>query len=123
MTGTAPRLACRSASRRPIPQSAPGAARAAFVVEMTYAAISVYWGTGRKLAAGHGRRHPGAAGLSGVLTVVGLLVQGRVIASGAHADERALAWPAYLWDPWFLGGGLLVLVVLVTTRPTVRGVT
>jgi hypothetical protein len=58
-----------------------------------------------------------------VLTVVGLLVQGRVIASGAHADERALAWPAYLWDPWFLGGGLLVLVVLVTTRPTVRGVT
>jgi hypothetical protein len=46
MTGTAPGLACRSASRRPIPQSAPGAARAAFVVEMAYAAISVYWGLG-----------------------------------------------------------------------------
>ena len=59
----------------------------------------------------------------GVLTVVGLLVQGGVIASGTDADERALAWHAYLWDPWFLGWGLLVLVVLIASRPAVRGVT
>ena len=59
----------------------------------------------------------------GVLTAAGLLVQGGVIASGAHADHRALAWHAYLWDPLFLGWGLLVLMVLATTRPTVRGVT
>ena len=59
----------------------------------------------------------------GVLTVIGLLVQGGVIGSGADADQRALAWHAYLWDPWFLGWGLLILVVLVTTRPAVSGVT
>jgi len=46
MTGPAPGLACHCASRRPIPQSALGAARAAFVAEMAYAAISVYWGLG-----------------------------------------------------------------------------
>jgi Protein of unknown function (DUF3995) len=59
----------------------------------------------------------------GALTAVGLLVQGGVIASGADADRRALAWHAYLWDPWFFGWGLLVLVTLVTTRPAVSGVT
>ena len=55
--------------------------------------------------------------------MIGLLVQGGVIGSGADADQRALAWHAYLWDPWFLGWGLLILVVLVTTRPAVSGVT
>ena len=59
----------------------------------------------------------------GVLTVAGLLVQGGVITSGADADQRALAWHAYLWDPWFLGWGLLVLVALMTSRPAVSGVT
>ena len=59
----------------------------------------------------------------GVLTAAGLLVQSGVIASGADADQRALAWHAYLWDPLFLGWGLLVLVVLATTRPTVSRVT
>ena len=59
----------------------------------------------------------------GVLTAAGLLVQSGVIASGADADQRALAWHAYLWDPLFLGWGLLVLVALATTRPTVSRVT
>jgi hypothetical protein len=43
-----------------------------------------------------------------VLTVVDLLVQAGAIHSRAGADHRALAWHAYLWDPWFLIWGLLV---------------
>jgi Protein of unknown function (DUF3995) len=43
-----------------------------------------------------------------VLTVVGLLVQVSAIHPTAGADHRALAWHAYLWDPWFLLWGLLV---------------
>ncbi len=44
-----------------------------------------------------------------ILTVVGLLVEARIIAAGSHADHLALRWHAYLWDPWFLLWGLLVL--------------
>ncbi len=43
-----------------------------------------------------------------VLTVVGILVQAGTIHPSAGADHRALAWHAYLWDPWFLLWGLLV---------------
>jgi len=42
------------------------------------------------------------------LTGVGLLVQAGAIHAPATADHRALAWHAYLWDPWFLVWGLLV---------------
>ncbi len=44
-----------------------------------------------------------------VLTVVGLLVEAQIIRAGTHADHLALLWHAYLWDPWFLLWGLLVL--------------
>ena len=37
-----------------------------------------------------------------VQTAAGLLVQADVIHASATADHRALAWHAYLWDPWFL---------------------
>ena len=37
-----------------------------------------------------------------VLSAVGWLVQAGVIHASATADHRALAWHAYLWDPWFL---------------------
>jgi MYXO-CTERM domain-containing protein len=50
------------------------------------------------------------------LTAIGLLVQGRVIHVSATADHRALAWHAYLWDPWFLIWGLLVLAALLAGR-------
>jgi len=43
-----------------------------------------------------------------VLTASGLLLQAGVIHASASADHRALAWHAYLWDPWFLIWGLLV---------------
>jgi hypothetical protein len=51
-----------------------------------------------------------------VLTVAGLLVQSGAIAPAASADRRALAWHAYLWDPWFLLWGALVTAALVRSR-------
>jgi hypothetical protein len=50
-----------------------------------------------------------------VLTGAGVLVQSGVIAS-ASADHRALAWHAYLWDPWFLLWGVLVTAAVVRSR-------
>jgi Protein of unknown function (DUF3995) len=51
-----------------------------------------------------------------VLTGAGLLVQSGVIGSAASADHRALAWHAYLWDPWFLLWGVLITAALVRSR-------
>ena len=51
-----------------------------------------------------------------VLKSVGLLVQADVIASSHRADQRALAWHAFLWDPWFLVWRLLVIGALVLSR-------
>jgi hypothetical protein len=51
-----------------------------------------------------------------LLTAVGLLVQADVIHASANADHRALAWHAYLWDPWFLAWGLLVTAALLRRR-------
>ena len=51
-----------------------------------------------------------------VYTGVGLLVQAGVVDVSAPANHRALAWHAYLWDPWFLVWGLLVVGALVRSR-------
>ena len=51
-----------------------------------------------------------------VLTGTGLLVQSGALVSAAGADHRALAWHAYLWDPWFLLWGVLVTAALVRSR-------
>lgn len=51
-----------------------------------------------------------------VLTTVGLLVQANVIRASATADHRALAWHAYLWDPWFLVWGMLIAAALLRSR-------
>jgi hypothetical protein len=53
-------------------------------------------------------------------------MQPGVIAAAASADHRALAWHAYLWDPWFLLSGVLVTAALVRFRrpsaaPIARG--
>lgn len=53
-----------------------------------------------------------------VLTVAGLLVQVGVIATGPESNLRALAWHAFLWDPWFLVWGLLSLASLTVFRRT-----
>lgn len=52
----------------------------------------------------------------GLLTVVGLLVQADVIHASADADPKALAWHAYLWDPWFLVWGIALLFHLRRSR-------
>jgi len=54
------------------------------------------------------------------LTGVGLLVQAGVITAAAHADRRALAWHAFLWDPWFLCWGMLVTTAMVASRRSAR---
>jgi hypothetical protein len=51
-----------------------------------------------------------------VFTAVGLLVQVGAITAGRHADQRTLAWHAYLWDPWFLVWGVLVLTAMYSSR-------
>jgi Protein of unknown function (DUF3995) len=51
-----------------------------------------------------------------VLAGAGWLVQSGLIAPAASADHRALAWHAYLWDPWFLLWGALVTAALVRSR-------
>ena len=47
-----------------------------------------------------------------VFTSAGLLVQAGVIHPGRAADRRALVWHTYIWDPWFLVWGLLVVLAL-----------
>jgi len=53
----------------------------------------------------------------GVLTAVGLLVQGGVVDAADDADQRALAWHAFLWDPWFALWGTAFIVVMWRSRP------
>jgi hypothetical protein len=55
----------------------------------------------------------------GLLTVVGLLVEAEVVDASADADTRALAWHAYLWDPWFALWGAAFVVALGCTPPPV----
>jgi hypothetical protein len=52
-----------------------------------------------------------------LLTSVGLFVQAGAITADPSANHRALAWHAYLWDPWFLIWGLLTLTALLASRP------
>ena len=150
--------------------SALGFARAALVVGLLYAAVSVYWGLGGTWlldTVGGTLERQGRAGNAAVMlavwaavalkliaallplialrrpteprrdrvvwalawataailtvyglvqTAVGLLVQAGAISTSATVDHRALAWHAYLWDPWFLIWGLLVTAALLRGR-------
>jgi hypothetical protein len=51
-----------------------------------------------------------------VLTGAGLLVQLGMVNPGVGADHRALAWHAFLWDPWFLVWGLAVAAAIYKAR-------
>jgi hypothetical protein len=53
----------------------------------------------------------------GLLTVVGLAVEAGIVSAAPDADERALVWHAWLWDPWFLAWGLALTATLWWTRP------
>jgi hypothetical protein len=50
------------------------------------------------------------------LTAVGLLVRAGLMGTPANADHRALAWHAFLWDPWLLVWGVLVTAALFRSR-------
>lgn len=167
-----PRLAAQGAhavSRGASP-SGLGFARAALIVGLLYAAVSVYWGLGGTWlldTVGGTLERQGRAGNAAVMlavwaavalkliaallpliavrgltkptrnrvvwalawaaaailtvygvahTAVGLLVQAGAISTSATADHRALAWHAYLWDPWFLIWGMLVTAALLRGR-------
>lgn len=75
------------------------------------------WTTGRAARALSWIAAVVLTGYGGVLTAAGLLVQGGAVEAAADADQRALAWHAYLWDPWFFGWGLAFLTCLWLTRP------
>ena len=59
----------------------------------------------------------GLALYGSVLTVAGLLVEAGVVEPAADADEHALAWHTYLWDPWFALWGASFVVTMWRTRP------
>jgi len=53
----------------------------------------------------------------GVLAVVGLLVEADVINAADDADEHAIAWHAFFWDPWFALWGGAFTVAMWRSRP------
>jgi hypothetical protein len=55
-----------------------------------------------------------------LFTAVGLLVQAGAVRASAGADRYAMAWHTYLWDPWFLVWGLLVVAALLRSRHRLR---
>ena len=55
-------------------------------------------------------------GYGAVMTVGGVLVTTGAIEPAPGADLRAIAWHAYLWDPWFLLWGLAATVALLASR-------
>lgn len=52
-----------------------------------------------------------------VYTIGGLMVEVGVLKASAGANEYAMSWHTYFWDPWFLVWGILILVALRTSRP------
>ena len=59
----------------------------------------------------------GLAAYGGLLTVVGLLVEAGVIDAADDADEHAIAWHAFFWDPWFALWGGAIAVAMWLSRP------
>lgn len=51
-----------------------------------------------------------------IWTASGLAVQAGIVRVPPHADHRALRWHAFLWDPWFLIWGLLIIVALSSRK-------
>jgi len=54
----------------------------------------------------------------GLLTGAGLLVESGVLDRAADADEHALAWHAYFWDPWFAVWGAALAAAMWRSRPS-----
>jgi hypothetical protein len=54
----------------------------------------------------------------GVLSVAGWLIEAGVVDAADDADEHALAWHAYFWDPWFALWGGAFVVAMWRSRPS-----
>ncbi len=52
----------------------------------------------------------------GVWTIVGLLVQTGAFDASGDVDSTALAWHAYVWDPWFAVWGFAFVLALWRSR-------
>jgi Protein of unknown function (DUF3995) len=65
----------------------------------------------------------GLTAYGGVLTFAGLLVEAGVFDLAADADEHAIAWHTYFWDPWFALWGAAFVVTMWRTRPRSGGIT
>jgi hypothetical protein len=59
----------------------------------------------------------------GVLSVAGWLIEAGVLDPADDADEHALAWHAYFWDPWFALWGGAFVVAMWRSRPQPSGQT
>jgi hypothetical protein len=53
----------------------------------------------------------------GVLSVAGWLIEAGLVDAADDADEHALAWHAYVWDPWFALWGGAFVVAMWRSRP------
>lgn len=52
----------------------------------------------------------------GLLTATGVVVQLDLVHPSPTANQTALRWHTYLWDPWFLFWGLLLTAALARSR-------
>ena len=59
----------------------------------------------------------GLTAYGSVLTVAGLLIEAGVIDAADDTDEHAIAWHAYVWDPWFVLWGGAFTVAMWRSRP------
>ena len=62
----------------------------------------------------------GLTAYGGVLTIVGVLIEAGVVDAADDADERAMAWHALFWDPWFALWGGAFTVAMWRSRPQVE---
>jgi hypothetical protein len=59
-------------------------------------------------------------GYGAVMTVNGLLVTTGAVPAAPGADLEAIAWHAFLWDPWLLLWGVATAVALLASRRLAR---
>lgn len=52
-----------------------------------------------------------------VLAGVGLLIEAGLVDPATDADDTALAWHTYVWDPWFAAWGAAFTLTMWRTRP------
>src|SRR5664280_389388 len=90
----------------------PNGAAAQSGLERPHEPLAALWHDCTVLRESRGDGHLAAVAVAGLVWPEPHLLQADVIYATRDADHRALAWHAYLWDPWFLGWGLLLTAAL-----------